>query len=131
WRWMNADGKLNIRFTPGTAYNYSGEGFEYLKMVVEKITGKKVERVLQEEVIQPVGLYHTFFSRNDSLRRMVANGHYDGMSNFDELPESPGMAWSMHTEATIFTNFMIYLLEQKGLSAKMYETILQKHSEYS
>jgi len=131
WRWMNPDGKLNIRFTPGTSYNYSGEGFEYLKMVVEKITGKKVEQVLQEEVIQPMGLYHTFFSKNDSLARMVADGHYDGMPNYDELNDAPGMAWSMRTEAKIFTNFMLHLLEQKGLSAKMYETILQKHSDYT
>ena len=77
WRWMNNDGKLDIQFTPGTSYNYSGEGFEYLKMVVEKITGKKVEQVLKEEVLDPVGLYHTFFSRNDSLKQMVATGHYD------------------------------------------------------
>lgn len=130
WRYMNPDNKLDLKFTPGTAYNYSGEGFEYLKMVVEKITGKKVEQVLQEEVIQPIGLYHTFFSRNDSLRRMVANGHFDGLPNYDELPESPGMAYSMHTEAKIFTKFMVNLMEQKGLSAAMYDTILSKHSEY-
>jgi hypothetical protein len=41
WRSMNKDGKLNIKFTPGTDYSYSGEGFEYLKIVIEKITGKK------------------------------------------------------------------------------------------
>jgi len=130
WRWMNPDGKLNIRFTPGTAYNYSGEGFEYLKLVVEKITGKKVEQVLQEEVIEPMGLYHTFFSRNDSLRRMVAEGHFDGMPNYDELPQSPGMAWSMNTEAKIFTNFMLYMLEQKGLNETTYETMFRKQSEF-
>ena len=118
WRSMNEDGKLNLRFAPGTAYNYSGEGFEYLKMVVEKITGKKVEQVLQEEVIEPMGLYHTFFSKNDSLQRMVADGHYDGLPSNDDLPESPGMAYSMHTEAAIFTRFMLYLLEQKGLKAQ-------------
>ncbi len=61
WRWMNEDKKLNLLFTPGTDFNYSGEGFEYLKIVVEKITGKKVEQVLKEEVLDPVGLYHTFF----------------------------------------------------------------------
>ena len=131
WRWMNADGKLDLKFTPGTSYNYSGEGFEYLKMVIEKITGKKVEQVLQEEVIQPIGLWHTFFSRNDSLRRMVAEGHFDGMPNYDELPESPGMAYSMHTEAKIFTKFMLYLLEQKGLSAKTYEEMFSKHSDFN
>jgi CubicO group peptidase (beta-lactamase class C family) len=131
WRSMNEDGKLNLRFTPGTQYNYSGEGFEYLKMVVEKITGKKVEQVLQEEVIAPMGLYHTFFSRNDSLRQLVASGHYDMLPVYDELPESPGMAYSMHTEAAIFTRFMLYLLEQKGLSAQTYETMFQKQSDYN
>lgn len=130
WRYMNEDGKLNLRFTPGTNYNYSGEGFEYLKLVVEKITGKKVEQVLKEEVIDPIGLYHTFFSRNDSLKQAVASGHFDLMPVFDELPETPGMAYSMHTEAKVFTKFMIYMLEQKGLSAKTYDTIFSKQSEY-
>ncbi|ASZ12471.1 serine hydrolase [Chitinophaga pendula] len=130
WRWMNDDGKLNLKFTPGTAFNYSGEGFEYLKLVVEKITSKKVEQVLQEEVIQPIGLYHTFFSKNDSLQRMVAYGHYDKRPSKNDLPESPGMAYSMHTEAKIFTRFMLYLLEQKGLKPATYDTILSKHSEY-
>jgi CubicO group peptidase (beta-lactamase class C family) len=131
WRWMNPDGKLNLLFTPGTKYNYSGEGFEYLKKVVEKVTGKKVEQVLQEEVIEPIGLYHTFFSRNDSLRRMVAEGHYDGLPNYDELPDEPGMAYSMHTEAKIFTRFMIYLLEQKGLKTETYQQMFSKHSEFT
>jgi len=131
WRWMNENGKLNIRFTPGTAYNYSGEGFEYLKLVIEKITGKKVEQVLKEEVLDPVGLYHTFFSKNDSLQQMVANGHYDGLPQSKDLPESPGMAWSMHTEASIFTKFWIYMLEQKGLSAKTYDEMMSKHSDFN
>lgn len=131
WRWMNQDGKLDLKFTPGTKYNYSGEGFEYLKMVVEKITGKKVEQVLKEEVIEPIGLYHTFFSRNDSLRSMVAEGHFNKLPNFDELPENPGMAYSMHTESKIFTRFMIYLLEQKGLNTQSYQSMFAKHSEYN
>ncbi len=130
WRWMNPDGKLNIKFTPGTAFNYSGEGFEYLKLVIEKITGKKVEQVLQEEVIEPIGLYHTWFSINDSLQRMKSIGHFDKLPNKKDLPETPGMAYSMHTEAKIFTRFAIYLLEQKGLKAATYDTILSKHSEY-
>lgn len=130
WRSMNPDNKLDLKFTPGTKYNYSGEGFEYLKMVVEKITGKKVEQVLQEEVIQPMGLYHTFFSANDSLKRMKAEGHFNKFPSSKGIPDQPGMAYSMHTEAKIFTNFMLYLLEQKGLSEATYKTMLSKHSEY-
>lgn len=131
WRYMNEDGKLNIRFTPGTAYNYSGEGFEYLKLVVEKITGKNVEQVLEEEVIGPVGLYHTFFSKNDSLQKDVANGHFNGLPSAADLPSSPGMAYSMHTEAAIFTRFAIFLLQQQGLKTETYDTMFQKHSDYN
>jgi len=130
WRYMNPDGKLDIKFTPGTAFGYSGEGFEYLKLVIEKITGKKVEQVLQEEVIEPIGLYHTWFSKNDSLQQMKATGHYDKQPNKKDIPDKPGMAYSMHTEAKIFTKFMLYLLEQKGLKPATWDTILTKHSAY-
>ncbi|MCS3798850.1 serine hydrolase domain-containing protein [Niastella sp. OAS944] len=41
WCWMNPDNKLNIKFKPGTSFGYSGECFEYIKLVVEKINGKK------------------------------------------------------------------------------------------
>lgn len=130
WRYMNSDNKLDLKFTPGTKYNYSGEGFEYLKMVVEKITGKKVEQVLREEVIAPLGLYHTYFSKNDTLQKLAAIGHADNLPTTDELPQSPGMAYSMYTESKAFTLFMLNLLEQKGLKASTYEQMLKMQSEY-
>ena len=34
WRFFNKDNKLDIKFTPGTQFQYSGEGFEYLANVV-------------------------------------------------------------------------------------------------
>lgn len=130
WRDMNADGKLDLKFTPGEKYNYSGEGFEYLKKVVEKVTGKKVEQVLKEEVIDPMSLYHTYFSGNDSLKKVKAEGHYNMVPSAPRMPDEPGMAYSMHTEAKVFTNFMLYLLEQKGLSEDTYKNMLSKQSEY-
>jgi hypothetical protein len=61
---------------------------------------------------------------------MVANGHFDRLPTYDEPPQSPGMAYSMHTEAKVFTRFMMYMLEQKGLDAKTYDTMFSKHSEF-
>ena len=34
WRFFNKDGKLDIKFTPGTQFQYSGEGYEYLANVI-------------------------------------------------------------------------------------------------
>jgi len=41
------------------------------------------------------------------------------------------MAYSMHTEAKIFTRFMLYMLEQKGLTAQTYDSMFTKHSDFN
>ena len=65
------------------------------------------------------------------MQRMVAFGHIDGLPSNNDLPESPGMAYSMHTEAKIFTRFMLYMLEQKGLKAETYDSIFTRHSDFN
>jgi len=37
----------------------------------------------------------------------------------------------MHTEAKIFTRFMLYMLEQKGLKAETYDSMFTKHSDFN
>ena len=130
WRHQNKDGKLDLKFTPGTQYSYSGEGFEYLKRVVEKITGKGVEQVLREEVIQPLGLYHTYFSKNDTLVKLAATGHFKKRVSTDKIPEQPGMSYSMYTEARAFSRFMLALLDQHGLKPETYAEMLSAQSNF-
>ncbi|MBT1686827.1 serine hydrolase [Dawidia soli] len=126
--WRN--GKLIINFTPGTQFGYSGEGFQYLQMVVKSITGKSTIQMLTEEVLNPLDMHHTFFANNDRLMRLVATGHFDNIPSSDLPPEHPGMAFSMHTEALEFTHFMLQLLNQKGLSPATYTNMLSERSPY-
>ncbi len=129
WAWMNDDGKLDIKFTPGTDYNYSGEGFEYLKRVVTHITKKDINVLLKEEVLTPLGLEHTYFEKNDYLKKVVANGHFDNMATRTQLPDRAGMAWSMHTEAKTFTNFLLGLSTKKGLKPETYKQMFSIQTE--
>ncbi len=129
WAWMNEDGKLDIKFTPGTNYNYSGEGFEYLKRVVAHITKKDINVLLKEEALTPLGLEHTYFEKNDYLKKVVANGHFDNMATRTQLPDRAGMAWSMHTEAKIFTNFLLGLSTKKGLKPETYKQMFNIETE--
>lgn len=125
WAWMNEDGKIDIKFTPGTKYRYSGEGFEYLKRVVTKVTGKDINTILKEEVLTPLGLENTYFSKNEYLAKVVSNGHFDNLPSQASLPENPGMAWSMHTEAKTFTNFLLGLQNKKGLKPETYKEMFK------
>jgi CubicO group peptidase (beta-lactamase class C family) len=126
--WRN--GKLTINFTPGTQYGYSGEGMQYLQAVIEKITGKGIEQVLKEEVLDPLGMHHTFFSNNPRLMKLVASGHLNNVPSSDEPPSQPGMAFSMHAEAIEFSKFILQLLNQKGLSAATYANMLSERSQF-
>ncbi|MCG8305897.1 MAG: serine hydrolase [Cytophagales bacterium] len=125
WRSNNEDGKMNIKFTPGTDYGYSGEGFEYLKRVVAHITQKDIGDVLEEEVLNPLSLRNTYFEKNEYLAKVVAHGHYDNLPTRATLPGSPGMAWSMHTEAKAFTAFILGLANRKGLKPETYDEMFK------
>ncbi len=42
--------------TPGMTYHYSTHGFTYLGAVLEAVTGKRLEQLIQEEIAGPFGL---------------------------------------------------------------------------
>lgn len=59
WRSLNDDGKLNINFAPSSRYAYSGEGMDLMQLVVETVTGKPLEELMQTRVFQPLGTTRT------------------------------------------------------------------------
>ena len=54
WRWYEPDQKLRVDFEPGSGYSYSGEGLCYLQFVLEKITGKLLEQLMEEKIFHPL-----------------------------------------------------------------------------
>jgi CubicO group peptidase (beta-lactamase class C family) len=129
WAYMNPDGKIDIKFTPGTKYGYSGEGFEYLKRVVVHITGKDILQVMKEEVMDPMQIYNMHFSKNEELAKVASHGHFDNVPNPLTIWDEPGMAYSMYTEAKGFSQFMLGLLNGQGLQPATYAHMLTMHSE--
>ncbi|MEM7381760.1 MAG: serine hydrolase domain-containing protein, partial [Bacteroidota bacterium] len=110
---------------PGTTYGYSGEGFEYLKRVLANSTDEEMPQIIQshleKEVLEPLGMTNTYFMCNDQLPSLKVAGHFDGIPNMYDCPEAPGMAYSMHTEASDFAPFALALLNREGLTAEQAE----------
>ena len=63
-------------FSPGSGYHYSNTNYILLGMILEKITGQKVEDLVQSRILQPLGLHHTFFPTGEDL----PNPHMEGYS---------------------------------------------------
>ncbi len=120
--WQDGE-KLKLLFEPGEQFKYSGEGFNYLGRVIEKITGLPLEQFLKNEVNIPLGLKQTWYSDNESLQKVAAIGHRYHYPVFAEIQSPVSPASSMHTEARDFSNFMIGLIEGKGLAQESYDQL--------
>lgn len=119
WRSLNPRGnrKLEIFFTPGARYAYSGEGLYLLQMVIETITGKDLETLAQQQVMKPVGMLRSSFVWQASFDSDYANGHNfeENTTAFRKATKS-NAAGSMQTTIADYTDFVSAVLQGKGIT---------------
>ncbi len=70
-----------LSFTPGSGFRYSNENYEMLAIIIEKITGRRYEDVMRDEILDPLEMYETCFWNEVSDKDNVA-----GM--VEEIPDS-------------------------------------------
>lgn len=129
---MNEDNKLDIKFTPGTRYHYSGEGFEYLANVVahlKNISKNELQNLFQKEVAAPLGMQYAYFTWNDYVATHQANGHFDNQVSWGwglsaNKPDF-GASYSLQTEAISYAKFIIALMKGQGLKKETYNEMLK------
>jgi CubicO group peptidase (beta-lactamase class C family)/predicted alpha/beta superfamily hydrolase len=131
WRFFNKDGKLDIKFTPGTQFHYSGEGYEYLANVVAhlmKIQKNELQDLFNQEVAKPLKMNTTYFTWNNSVAAHRATGHVDGKvaEGYGINSKNPNFyaSYSMQTEAVTYAKFLISLMNGDGLKKESYEDML-------
>ncbi|UCF06038.1 MAG: serine hydrolase [bacterium] len=59
--------KQEPAFAPGERFRYSNAGVLFLKAIIERIEGKKLKQVLDERILQPLGMDLTTFFRGGEL----------------------------------------------------------------
>jgi CubicO group peptidase (beta-lactamase class C family) len=68
--------KLN---PPGEEFHYSCLGFITLSYIVKKVTGKTIDQFARENIFEPLGMDHTFYTpAEDFLPMCVPTQIYDG-----------------------------------------------------
>jgi CubicO group peptidase (beta-lactamase class C family) len=125
WRSFEEDHKLKIHFEPGSRYAYSGEGIDLLQLVVESITKKPLEQLMQEHVFQPLGMTRTSMVWQDRFESDYANGYDEyGRSLGPQKRENADAAGSMQTTIADFARFAQAVMESRLLRSKTREQML-------
>jgi len=64
-----------LEFEPGKNYAYSNSGYILLGYVIEKVTGKSYEQVLQENIFTPLKMNNTGYDHQEPLLKNRARGY--------------------------------------------------------
>jgi CubicO group peptidase (beta-lactamase class C family) len=68
--------KRTPQLTPvGKVWSYNNSGFYVLGRIIEEITGQPYETVVNERILQPLGMDRTFWFAEDVITHKVAVGH--------------------------------------------------------
>jgi CubicO group peptidase (beta-lactamase class C family) len=70
--------ELELIAPPGTRASYSQAGYNLAGRIAEKVTGLTFERAVTSLVFEPLGLSHSFFTRDDVMTRRFVVGHNRG-----------------------------------------------------
>lgn len=121
---------MQMLFTPGERYSYSGEGYLLLQRLVEQLEGKGMDVLLQERIFPRYGMESSSarwtpvagaaFSLGFDTDGKV-NKVRDCVRTGGVAPE-PNAAWSLYSYAADYARFLCGLMEDRGgLSPELFE----------
>lgn len=129
WRSDHEGGKLFISFEPGSAFQYSGEGYQYLAKVLAHILETNdagLEDIYQERIALPLNLRYTKYLQDTANMKHKAKGYIAGrVVEEDDDPKKFGSAFSIHSEALDFSKWLIALMNGEGLSKESYTELFK------
>jgi CubicO group peptidase (beta-lactamase class C family) len=97
---------------PGRKFGYSGEGFLYLQSVVEKITGKPLEKYLQQQILKPWGMNSSSLIWQPEYANTASYGHNrQGKPKPMSQPKAAVSAGSLRTTAAEYAQFAIAMMQ--------------------
>lgn len=131
WPRRDENGKFGLNFDPGTQYGYSGKAFEYLKEVLESITSKSIDNILQEEVLGPLELTNMYFKGNETIAEYGAHGHKRYIPSEIFMAQRTMVAYTLQTTSESLAKFAIALHQRKGLKRETYNEFFRVHSKRS
>ncbi len=117
WRWTEPDQKLKVHGNPGSRYSYSGEGFVYLQVVLEKILKKGLEELAQELIFEPLGMKNSSYQWLAKFEDNFSYGHsVEGTLWKKDKDNEPRGGSTLETTANDYSKFLHGVLQKKILS---------------
>lgn len=133
WRTDTPGDSLFLDFEPGERFQYSGEGYQYLALVLQEILNTDaagLQGLFHNEVAKPLGLKKTRFIQNKKNLKNKARAFKNDvwLDKRDFGSEEFGSAYGVHSEAKDFAKWIIALMNKEGLSETSYAELFKNQT---
>jgi len=119
------DKHVRLIFMPDSTYSYSGEGFQYLQWVVEKLTNKSLNELAQQEVFTPLGMNNSSYTWTDKFDTLSAFGNSaDAVKGHTRQMAAASLLTCAHDYAV----FLQAIMRGTGLKQETHNMMLEKQS---
>ncbi len=123
WRWLNDDKKLRFDFDPGKGYQYSGEGYEYLRKVLENKFKKPLQKLAEEFIFRPLKMNDTRYIWDAAIddSRYAMNFDENGNTYKTVKNTTANAADDLLTTIEDYGNFLVNIMNGNLLSEKLFK----------
>ena len=77
---------MELEFTPGEKFNYSNSGYFLLGVLIENLSGKTYEEMLDEKIFFPLGMKESGFDHHSDILKNRATGYENNGNGFINSP---------------------------------------------
>ena len=96
-------------FEPGAKHLYCNTDIVLLGLLLEKVTGKPAKQVIQEKVIQPMGLIHTYWPDPGSLAEPYTHGYSTASGTMGDVTNwNPSWGYTAGILVSTFADMKIW-----------------------
>lgn len=121
----------DLEFEPGAKFSYNNSGYFLLGAVIEKITGKPYEKVLEERIFKPLGMKNSGYDHYATIMPGRAAGYEQSLEGYTNAPyldmSLPYAAGSLYSTVEDLYIWDQALYTDRLLSAKMKELLFKPH----
>lgn len=75
-----------LQFTPGERFAYNNSGYFLLGHIIEEVTGKTYEQVLQENILDPLNMKNTGYDHHATILKKRASGYEKNGEGYVNAP---------------------------------------------
>ncbi|MEO5777319.1 MAG: serine hydrolase domain-containing protein [Flavobacterium sp.] len=103
-----------LYFTPGTEYSYCNSGYVLLGLIIEKVTGKPYEKIINEYFLKPLKMKHSGFD----FQTVSSNQKAKGYIRFTKNKKESSLPWNhtfTYSAGSLYSTVGDLYLWHKGL----------------